>query len=391
MPSDRGNPALVEAIQVAITAAGGRLPFARFMELALYHPEHGYYLTPARRPGRSGDFLTAPETHPFFGLTLARQVAECWDRLGRPQSFTVREYGAGVGGLAYDLIAGLATEAPDARAALRYRLVEANRHRLHEAMTAMQEVGLGDVVEEEPAEPGQLLPPIEGVILANEVADAFPVHRLVVRSGRPREIYVVHRGQGFGEEEGDLSSPEVMDAWEHVVESRVTFADGNVVEVSPAATDWFARVGRGLGRGYVILLDYGYPAATLYQGHRLQGTLRGYAGHTVTDDPYVRIGTQDLTAHVDFSALERAGRSVGLETAGLTTQGAFLAALGLGDFLVQLQADPTLSPADYYAAQAATLRLIDPGGLGRFGVLVMARDAPVEPLLRGLTLKPPPF
>ncbi len=390
-PADLGNPALIEAIHAAINAAGGRLPFARFMELALYHPEHGYYLTPARRPGRSGDFLTAPETHPFFGLTLARQVAECWERLGRPRPFTVREYGAGVGGLAYDLIAGLTTEAPDARAALRYRLVEANRHRLHEAMAAMQEVGLGGVVAEETAEPGQPLPPIEGVVLANEVADAFPVHRLVVRSGRPREIYVVRHGEGFDEEEGEASSPRVTEAWEHLMAAGVTLAEGDVVEVSPAAADWFAGVGQGIGRGYVIVLDYGYPATILYQGHRLQGTLRGYAGHTVTDDPYIRIGTQDLTAHVDFSALERAGRSIGLETAGLTTQGAFLAALGLGDFLVRLQTDPAMSPADYYAAQAATLRLIDPGGLGRFGVLVMARDAPVEPPLRGLTLEPPPF
>ncbi len=391
MPADHGNPALIEAIHAAINAAGGQLPFARFMELALYHPDHGYYLAPPRRPGRGGDFLTAPETHPFFGLTLARQVAECWERLGRPQPFTVREYGPGVGGLAYDVIAGLATEAPGAHAALRYRLVEPNRHRLHEALAAMQAVGLGDVVAEETADLGRALRPIEGVVLANEVADAFPVHRLVVRAGRPHEIYVIRRGEGFGEEEGDLSGPRVTEAWEHVVAAGVTLTDGDVVEVSPAASDWFAGVGRGIGRGYVIALDYGYPAALLYQGHRLQGTLRGYAEHTVTDNPYIRIGTQDLTAHVDFSALERAGRSVGLQMAGWTTQGAFLAALGLGDFLVQLQADPAASPADYYAAQAATLRLIDPGGLGRFGVLVMARDAPVEPPLRGLTLKPPPF
>ena len=391
VPADRGNPALVEAIRAAIDAAGGRLPFARFMELALYHPEHGYYLTPSRRPGRGGDFLTAPETHPFFGLTLARQIAECWERLGRPESFTVREYGAGVGGLAYDVIVGLATEAPKARAALRYRLVEPNQHRLAQALAAMEAVGLGDVVAGESAESGQPLPPIVGVVLANEVADAFPVHRLVMRAGQPRELYVVWRGEWFGEVEGDVSGRGVTAAWDGVLAAGVLLADGEVVEVSPAATDWFAEAGRGLERGYAIVLDYGYPAPRLYHGHRLRGTLRGYAEHTVTDNPYLRIGEQDLTAHVDFTALERAGSRVELRTAGLTTQGAFLSGLGLGDFLLQMQADPATGPADYYAAQAATLRLIDPGGLGRFSVLIMARDAPIEPPLRGLTVTPPPF
>jgi SAM-dependent MidA family methyltransferase len=105
----------------------------------------------------------------------------------------------------------------------------------------------------------------------------------------------------------------------------------------------------------------------------------------------VRIGEQDLTAHVDFTALQRAGEVAGLTLAGLTTQGAFLASLGLGDLLVQLQQDPTTSVADYLAAQAAVFRLIDPGGLGRFGVLLMAKNAPVEPSLRGMETKPPPF
>ena len=100
------------------------------MELALYHPVWGYYLSPLRRPGRPGDFLTAPETHPFFGITLARQIAECWERLDRPDPFVVREYGSGIGALAWDVIAGLSREAPECRAALQYRLIETNPHRL---------------------------------------------------------------------------------------------------------------------------------------------------------------------------------------------------------------------------------------------------------------------
>jgi SAM-dependent MidA family methyltransferase len=415
-PSDGSNPALVAAIRAEIAAAGGQITFARFMELALYHPEHGYYLGPERRPGRGGDFLTAPEASPLFGLTLARQVVECWERLGRPDPFVVREYGAGVGGLAYDLIAGLTSESPAARAAIEYRLIEPNRHRLRQALDAMAEVGLDRVVRaEEPVPAGADLPPITGVVLANEVADAFPVHRLVVRGGRFRERYVVEGahdegaqgargargaqerdvgGEGalFGEVEGEPSAAEVgAELWERLVAAGVVLNQGDLVDASPAAARWFGSAARGVARGYAIVIDYGYSAAELYQAHRLRGTVRAYAGHTVSDDPYRRVGRQDLTAHVDFTALQRAGEAAGLTFAGLTTQGAFLASLGLGDVLLDLQRDPAATPADYYAAQAAVHRLIDPGGLGRFRVLLMARDAPVTPPLRGLSVAPPPF
>ena len=392
-PEDEpGDPALVAAIRAELDAAGGRLTFARFMALALYHPEHGYYLSPERRPGRGGDFLTAPETHPFFGMALARQVAECWERLGRPDPFIVREYGAGVGGLAYDLIAGLTDEAPEAAAALRYRLVEPNPHRRAQALAAMAEVGLDHVVTAEDVSDGAGAEPIVGVALANEVADAFPVHRLVWRDGGLRERYVVWRDGGFAEEEGELS-PEARasEPGEMLRAAGVALGDGDAIEVSPAAAVWFAEVGRGLARGYAIAIDYGYEARGLYRAHRLVGTVRAYRRHTVTDDPFRHVGRQDLTAHVDFTALRRAGEAVGLTFAGFTTQGAFLAGLGLGDFLVRLQADPATTAAEYLATQAAVLRLIDPGGMGRFGVLIMARDAPVTPPLRGFGVAPPGF
>lgn len=439
-PAAGSDPILVAAIRAEImglasprgepSGAGrsGRITFARFMELALYHPERGYYLTAERRPGRGGDFLTSPEASPFFGLTLARQIAECWERLGRPRPFTVREYGPGVGGLAYDILVGLHTETPDIVTGLDYRLVEPNQHRVAQALAAMGEVGFGPIVSAEtPPPPGGDLPPIVGVVLANEVADAFPVHRLVARDGAFREQFVVWRAGGegrgveesrrrdveasvrredeelarrkggdgdgdgdgsgwFGLEEGPPSSPDLAGRWGELAEAGVNLRDGDIVEVSPAAADWFAGAGRGIGRGYAVVIDYGYPAAELYAGHRLGGLLRGHAGHTVTDNPLVRIGRQDLTAHVDFTALEAAGRSAGLVPAGLTTQGALLSSLGLGELLVALQTDPGTTPASYYAAQAAVMRLIEPGGIGRFRVLLMARDAPVDPPLRGMRM-----
>jgi len=171
----------------------------------------------------------------------------------------------------------------------------------------------------------------------------------------------------------------------------IPLVEGATYDASPAASDWFAAACRNIARGYAIVIDYGYPTVELYRGHRLAGTLRAYAAHTVTEDPFVRVGRQDLTAHVDFTALQRAGEAVGMSPAGFTTQGALLASLGLGDRLLALQRDPGATLADYHAAQAAVLRLIDPGGLGRFGVLIMARDAPVDPPLGGFAMSPPPF
>src|SRR5829696_1564495 len=260
--SHRGNPELIAAIRNEIGAAGGRIPFARFMELALYHPAWGYYLSPERRPGRPGDFLTAPETHPFFGITLARQVADCWERLERPDPFVVREYGSGIGALAWDVFAGLSSEAPECRAALQYRLVETNPHRLAQSLEGLIEGGLGEVVRGEEIPPGSDPEPITGVVIANEVADALPVHRLIWRGGHLREGWVVWSGDGFAEVEGELSPQASVAAPEDMLRQQcIDLADGDRIEISPATVAWFTSAVGGLRRGYAIVIDYGYPAA----------------------------------------------------------------------------------------------------------------------------------
>lgn len=389
MTTASGNALLIDALRAAISAQGGRITFAHFMELALYHPAWGYYHAAPRRPGRPGDFLTAPEAHPFFGITLARQVAECWERLGQPARFTVREYGPGIGGLAWDIIGGLQREHPACFTALTYDLVERNPQRVAEALAAFREEGLGDVVRALDPEAIAALPPVTGVILANEVADAFPVHRLVWHGGSLREGWVVWDGAGFAEEIAELS-PQAMaaDPGGMLGEIGIALQEGDRIEISPAAAAWFTDAASRLARGYAIVIDYGYPATQLYQGHRLAGTVRAYRAHTVTDDPFAHIGEQDLTAHVDFSALRAAGEAVGLAFAGQTTQAAFLTSLDMGNLMVALGQDPQTTMEEYLAAQAAVLRLIDPGSLGRFGVLLMARNAPVAPPLRGLSFPP---
>jgi SAM-dependent MidA family methyltransferase len=393
-PTGSVETPLTAIVRDEIAAAGGRITFARFMELALYHPSHGYYLGRPRRPGRGGDFLTAPETHPFFGMTIARQIAEMWQRLGQPASFSIREYGAGVGGLAYDILAGLSVEAPALAELVRYRLIELNPHRRAEAMAAMGEVGLDHQVTTEEADAARTTP-ITGVIIANEVVDAMPVHRLIWRDEPApglRERYVTWGDNGLIDNEGELSpAARAGDPAGRLAAAGVSLADGDAIEISPAAGAWFAGAARGLARGYTLVIDYGYAAAELYRGHRLAGTVRTYSRHTVSDDLYRRPGEQDLTAHVDFTALRQAGEAAGLAFAGLTNQGAFLSSLGLGDLLVRMQSEPGVTADDYLATQQAVIRLIDPGGMGRFGVLVMARNAPVEPPLRGFAIAPPGF
>ena len=380
------TPVLVARLHEEI-AASGPITLARFMERALYEPGIGYYRAAARRPGREGDFLTAPETHPFFGFALARQIEECWERLGRPDPFVIREYGPGMGTLAYDILAALATYHPEAAASTRYRLCDVNAHRLDEALAAMAEVGLGEIVTAEtPA--AAAASPIEGVVLANEVADALPCHQVVVRDGALRERFVAWGDAAgwFTLVEGDLSP--ALAAFEPVARLAAegvdiaALPDGSVLELCPAAADWIAEAGNGLRRGYALVIDYGYPAPELYSGHRLGGLLRGSREHTVTADPLEAVGEQDLTAHVDFSLLMDAARAAGMAVAGLTTQGDALAALGLGDFLVAMQQEEGITLEDYYKAQAAVMRLIDPAGMGRFRLLGLAKEAPVTPPLR---------
>jgi SAM-dependent MidA family methyltransferase len=370
----------VEQLRARI-AASGPITFAAFMEVALYDPDHGYYRRPERRPGRGGDFLTAPEATPLFGITLARQMADCWERLGSPDRFTIREYGAGIGGLAYDILAGLSEASPGAFEAVEYRLVDVNDAQLAGAIDAMTEVGLGGKVSAELARDDEPLGPITGVMLANEVADALPVHRLIQTEAGIRELLVGWQDGWFADIEGEVSD----DAEESIAQVLpvVDFRPGDRFDVSPAGSSWFKQAAGSLERGYAVIIDYGYPVTELYAPSRRSGLVRGYFEHSVTDDPYLRVGEQDLTSHVDFTALERAGQAAGLVSAGLTTQADLLVALGLGEFLVGMQRDPEMTMDRYLAAQAAVLRLIDPGGLGRFRVLAMASNAPVDPPLRG--------
>lgn len=372
---DESNQELVELLRVEI-GAGGRITFARFMELALGHPKLGYYAVGAARAGFEGDFLTGPETHRIFGAALARQIAECWDRLGQPESFVVREAGAGTGTLAHDIMAGLRDERPEVLMSLQYELEDVSAERVTEAMARLETAGFGDRVGSSSDAP------LSGVLLANELLDAFPVHRLIVQDSQLREIYVTWSEGWFRDEIGPLSNSEISDSVAGLV--RV---EGQRLEVSLAARDWARDIGTHLEYGFAILIDYGYPAEELYDAaSRPEGTLRSYSQHQVSDDPYRRVGMQDLTAHVDFTAVARAAVAGGCQVLGLTSQAFFFAGLGIEELLIMLQTT-AIDPTDYLNARETIMHLLEPRGLGRFKVLVLGKGVDAEPPLRGLSFK----
>ncbi len=368
---DGSNAALVALLREEI-AEHGKITFARFMELAVGHPEHGYYVSGELRTGFTGDFLTAPETDPIFGQTLARQMVECWERLGKPAGFTIREDGAGRGMLAAHILSEIHHLNPELFATMRYELADISATRIEDALAFLNEHGFGQQAQLSSGEP------IEGVLLANELLDAFPIHRLIREGGEIREIYTTWQDDWFHDVTGPLSDPALVDLL-----SGVELAEGQRAEVSPAATEWAATIGTQIARGYAILIDYGYPAAELYSAQRFEGTLRAYSRHDVTDDPYQLVGNQDLTAHVNFTAISQAAQSGGMAELGLTTQQFFLAGLGIEQVLLEMQ--ETVDAQSYIVARHALMHLIDPRGLGRFRVLVLGKNVETSPPLRGLS------
>jgi SAM-dependent MidA family methyltransferase len=369
------EPELVDRIRSESEAAGP-MTFARFMELALYDPEHGYYRGAEARPGRQGDFLTAPESHPIFGWAIARQLDEIWVRLDRPRPFTVREHGAGDGALAVAALDGLRRADSPLLAAIEWQPVEVDPRRESAFRDRLGEAGFVRQV----GTPDDR--PFVGVVLGNEVLDALPVHRVVVRRGRLREVLVDTGEPGFVEVEAAPTTPALA---ERLRQEGVVLRDGQVAEINLALDAWVASAVAGLERGVLLLIDYGHVATELYDAaRRPAGTARAYLRHQVHDDLYAHVGRQDLTAHVDVTAVEQAALSAGLDVLGVTTQAEFLAALGAGELLRSLQDAPDTTLQSYLEARAALGRMLDPAVTGRFRVMAFGRGLSIEPRLSGL-------
>jgi SAM-dependent MidA family methyltransferase len=357
----REDPGLAERIHDEIRRTGP-MPFARFMELALYDPEGGYYRSADARPGRGGDFLTAPELHPIFGEMIARAVTQVWDSLDRPDPFVVREHGAGDGELALPLLAALPTP-------VRYDPVDVDPRRIATLTSRLKGARLD----------GMLAPPgasaFDGIVIANEVLDALPVYRVRQRADHLRELAVDVDADGtFVEREIDPTTPALA---ERLESEGIHLVDGQTAEICLALEAWIADAAAPLRRGLLLLIDYGALAAELYDPvRRRDGTLRAYVRHQVSDDPYRLVGRQDLTAHVDVTAVERAAHAAGLTTVGITTQAEALIGLGIEERLREIQSDPATTLEDYTLLRSALVRLLDPAALGRFRVMAFGREWP---------------
>lgn len=365
---------LVELLRKKIEAEGG-VNFATFMEHCLYHPDYGYYTTSRTRIGKDGDFFTSSSVHSLFGRLVARQLEQMWQLLGQGE-FTIAEQGAGEGHLCLDVLDALAADAPEFYQQLNYRIVEISPdHQRGQAGNLQRHVDAGRVGWCSLAD----LQGMQGCFLSNELIDAFPVHLLDKRDGEFKEIFIVNGEEGFVEEVRPLSNPAIEDYFSLVGSSLL---EGNRGEVNLQALEWMRGVAEVIERGFVLTIDYGYPAEELFAPFRRNGTLLCYHKHQSNENPYQRLGCQDITAHIDFTALQKIGEQHGLETLYFGEQYRFLMGLGFIEALMELQVQET-DPQKAQALRMTLKNLIMPdGGMGEsFKVLVQGKGVEAADLL----------
>jgi SAM-dependent MidA family methyltransferase len=343
----------------------GSIPFARFMEMALYEPGLGYYEQPGRI-GRGGDFFTSASTGPVFGQLLAFQFAQWLDSECPEERFQIVEAGAHDARLAADILEWFGRHRPDLVRRLEYRIVEpsATRRAWQEATLHSWQpnvkwtADIGDFGERG----------INGIVFSNEFFDAFPVYRLAwnANESRWREWRVVAAQEVFA---WKLDEPDAaLDSWLPSVPASLgnVVPDGFVTEISPAAVKWWRAAGQALRRGKLLTFDYGFNVGNWLRPDRPNGTLRAFAKHHASADLLAQPGEQDLTADVNFFALEEAARAVGLEAGVLVRQSEFLTRI-----LAEIHATPeAFAPWDQKCARQFQT-LTHPEHLGnRFHVLI---------------------
>lgn len=376
-----GHPELVAVIADEISASGP-IPFVRFMEVALYHPQLGYYMRApegtSEKIGPHGDFYTSSDVHPILGQALAKQAAQMYRLLGHPDQFTVVELGPGKGLLAGHFLSACRRDFPPLYQHLRYVLIDrspAMRDLQHKHLATWLDqphlLTWADDLENLASDS------MTGLFLSNELIDSFPVHRIQVTADGAEELWVDYRDGRFVECLRALSSESLTD---HVRRIKADWPVGYRTEINLHALRWMKQVAHILNRGFVLTIDYGHTAQDLYRPDRKGGTFLCYSRQSVNEEPFLRVGDQDMTAHVDFTSLALAGKEHGLQTTGFTNQLSFLMGLGVEHMIEQLEQD---SPQF-----KAAVHLLKPQGMGTTFKVLAQHKGIVNPELDGLKYKP---
>lgn len=353
-----------------------RITFADYMNWVLYHPEYGYYSINKPKLGAEGDFVTSPYLGSDFGEMLAEQFFQIWEIMDCPNAFTLVEMGAGQGILASDILLYLKKKYPDFFQCLNYIIIEKSnflkaqqQHQLKKTLAAsisIQWCDLEDIPNNN----------IIGCFFSNELVDAFPVHQIIVQDQQLQEIYITLDSEvKFKEIIAELSTEKITDYFKLIDIDLCSnsYPERYRTEVNLAALDWIKTLVTKLNQGFILTIDYGYTAQRYYLPSRKEGTLQCYYQHSHHNDPYLNIGRQDITAHVNFTALQLYGKDWGIDGVGFTQQALFLMALGLGDRISALSQPSNYSISEILQRRECLHSLIDPMGLGNFGVLLQSK------------------
>lgn len=351
----------------------GPITFEAFMDMALYEPGMGYYASEDIEIGKAGDFYTSQHLHSMFGVMIGKQIEEMWEAMGRPPDFHAIEPGAGAALMAMDILTYLKDR--DIFRAFRYVIVEP-RSFMQGRQKELLEDFSGDVEWVGSLED---LENRRGCILSNELLDAFPVH-LVKMDRELREVYVALENHNFRETEGTPSTAALSD---YLRDFSVDLPGGYRTEINLRIKDWLKAAGEVLSEGFILTVDYGYPAQDYYSEERNRGTLLCYHKHNVSEELYRNIGEQDITAHINFSSVKKWGEEIGFRTLGFCQQGIYLISLGIDEVIKDLYADSQ----DYLFEVAKIKRLIFPGTLGETHKVMIQYRGNGDPKLRGFAMK----
>lgn len=361
------SPTPLEQRLIDHIAQYGPITFEAFMEAALYDEDHGYYPTRRKQPGSTpvgtdGDYFTSPSSHPAFGALIALQLEEMWQKLDYPDEFTIVEMGAGDGVLGSDVVEYINRELPDFSEVVSYVATDLVPPLDSESVAQISKLPVG----------------VTGCVISNELLDAMPVNRFIVLGGDVKEIYVDYRDGEFVESIGDASDPEIVARVEPFLDSLPEAYRG---EVNLRLGYWADSVASTLEHGYVMTIDYGYDRPELYKPIRFAGSLRCYYQHTLGQNPLVRLGKQDITAHVDFTTVDHGLSVMGFGRIGKPSQQDFLLNIGIDGFMEDVDSraiSGELTRTESQEDQAGIGSLINSEGLGRFRVAVHSRGVGVD-------------